>query len=309
MVGPKGVCATEKDVLSGYKSWSDEFNTDKPPAKPPVQEAGTETQGEKAPPVVEPQPAKQDEGDGMSGGFSGVESGGGTSPGTSVDDAARAFGERERRRSTDVGGRGLISGFGGTGGSKFGSDSLKQETQKTFGGGAGAGDKQGAAPSGTAVGDAALSGSPSGGQSGTPGTGVATTSGSASATPARTAPAPTTTPATPTTAKPAAEEYKWFVWHECDAQGGWWCPLRLSRELESALLRRSQAKKTALNILGVYGSQREAVMATCAKISGTPTMGGEFACGVLAMVGGAKLCVGDFINYDSRTKAWTCKAK
>ncbi|MCK7473136.1 MAG: hypothetical protein MZV49_05730 [Rhodopseudomonas palustris] len=31
----------------------------------------------------------------------------------------------ERRRSTDVGGRGLISGFGGTGGSKFGSDSLQ----------------------------------------------------------------------------------------------------------------------------------------------------------------------------------------
>ena len=149
MVGPKGVCATEKDVLSGYKSWSDEFNTDKPPAKPPVQEAGTETQGEKAPPVVEPQPAKQDEGDGMSGGFSGVESGGGTSPGTSVEDAARAFGERERRRSTDVGGRGLISGLGGTGGSKFGSDSIKRETQKVYGGGTGASTGEPAQQDGT----------------------------------------------------------------------------------------------------------------------------------------------------------------
>jgi hypothetical protein len=106
-----------------------------------------------------------------------------------------------------------------------------------------------------------------------------------------------------------AEEYKWFVWHECGAKGGWWCPLRLSRDLESALLRRSQVRKTPLNILGAYGSQSEAVMATCAKISGTPVMGGEFACGVLATVGGATLCVGDFISYNSATKSWMCKAK
>ncbi len=129
MMGPKGVCETEKDILAQFRTWSQETKQAAPPKTPPPPPGKEE---EKAPPVVEPQPPKQDDGDGMSGGFSGVESGGGTSPGTSVDDAARAFIERERRRSTDVGGRGLISGIGGTSGSKFGSDSIKRETQKVL---------------------------------------------------------------------------------------------------------------------------------------------------------------------------------
>jgi hypothetical protein len=132
MVGPKGVCQTEKDILAQFRTWSQDTKQPAPPKPPPT----PEKEEVKPPPVVEPPAPGLEGGEGISGGISGIGSGGSKGAGSGGDAAVTKFADKERQRAGEVGTRGWSAGTSQIGGSKFGSETLKRDADKAFGGGA-----------------------------------------------------------------------------------------------------------------------------------------------------------------------------
>ncbi len=116
----------------------------------------------------------------------------------------------------------------------------------------------------------------------------------------------TTTPVpAPVPAAPATPQKSWYVFHPCEAAGGWWCLLQMANMTEADLRK----KYKTLTILGSYSAQDQALKTTCGRISDV-FRGGEFAPGyggALGMVGGVKLAVGSFVIWDSGTSKYKCR--
>ncbi|MGZ5890972.1 MAG: hypothetical protein ACXWJ7_00040 [Caldimonas sp.] len=119
------------------------------------------------------------------------------------------------------------------------------------------------------------------------------------------APAPTPPTVPDLIAKPS-DEMLWFTWSYCDAKGGWWCPLELSYTRESDLRRRADLGKKVITIFKGYRSRDDALQGICSATTNL-WRGGEFSCGIIGTVYGGSFCVGEFVLFDSATKATSCR--
>jgi hypothetical protein len=93
---------------------------------------------------------------------------------------------------------------------------------------------------------------------------------------------------------------QWFVWHKCDAKGGWWCDLYLREDTEAHLKQRYKT----ITILGKYQTKTDAIRQTCRSLSNI-RRGGEFAHGALANIGGGTFMVSEFVK--SQGKGFVCR--
>jgi Calx-beta domain-containing protein len=228
-------------------------------------------------------------------------------PGGSQADALELYRSREATRQP--GGRGGAVTDTGPGATRFSSEELRQRMAQPEGqGGTGPSNEpatgscgsEADCPQGYTCGPNRTC-VPRGPATAAPGTATPTP---ATKPPATAAVAPAQVkPSTPAPPKPPADQSKWIVWHPCGTSGGWWCSLILSNSTEARL----RAANKTLTILGSYASEKAALTATCAQMTGF-FMGGEFVPGrTLAMVSGVKLAVANFVYWDSNQKKYLCR--
>jgi len=101
----------------------------------------------------------------------------------------------------------------------------------------------------------------------------------------------------------AADESKWYFWHQCEAVGVW-CHLNLS-QMTREYLEKSKKKKVA----GPYNSQDEAQRALCGMMSNIFDVNSPTAVypGVKATVAGQVFDVGGYVEWNKGAKKYKCR--
>jgi hypothetical protein len=104
-----------------------------------------------------------------------------------------------------------------------------------------------------------------------------------------------------------SEETKWYVWHNCGDNVGWWCHLLLSKKTKDFLNEKNNRA-----LVGPCESEKQARQAICGMMDKSTFYekgqgGAGVDTGTIVKIGGKVYDVTPFVYWDSNTETYKCR--